>query len=83
MSVPTIGQWTLSEDEYRTRAENYGGICLACGEWTDSGVEPDARYYKCESCGGCEVFGVEEALIMGRISLSEDEESECSEGEGA
>lgn len=39
------------------------GFCRACGEEA-SGCEPDARNYKCESCGACEVFGAEEALIM-------------------
>jgi hypothetical protein len=38
------------------------GICIACGEET-SGVEPDARYYRCESCGQKGVFGAEDLLF--------------------
>lgn len=37
------------------------GICLACGEQTDS-VEPDAQGYKCPSCGEWKVMGLEMAM---------------------
>jgi hypothetical protein len=39
------------------------GICLACGEETD-GCEPDARNYRCDSCGMMAVYGAEECLLM-------------------
>lgn len=52
------------------------GICLACGHMQD-GVEPDARGYVCDSCEAEEVYGLEEAFIMGRIrTYEEDEEGE-------
>jgi hypothetical protein len=44
--------------------DDYTGFCTACGAEADS-CEPDARNYKCESCGKREVFGAEELLIMG------------------
>ncbi len=39
------------------------GYCTTCGE-EHSCCEPDAREYKCESCGENTVFGAEELLIM-------------------
>lgn len=39
------------------------GLCLVCGEDAD-GVEPDARCYRCASCGRHEVYGAEEILFM-------------------
>ena len=48
------------------------GICLKCGE-RQGGVEPDARYIKCEGCGAIEVMGLEEALIENRIVVVKDE----------
>jgi len=39
------------------------GICRSCGEEA-YGVEPDARRYKCESCGARSVYGAEELLVM-------------------
>jgi hypothetical protein len=38
------------------------GFCIACGEEAD-GCEPDARKYRCESCGAMKVYGAEELLI--------------------
>lgn len=39
------------------------GFCLACGA-ENSGVEPDARAYPCESCGERKVYGAEECLFI-------------------
>ena len=39
------------------------GFCIKCGDDAD-GVEPDARRYKCESCGANSVYGAEELLIL-------------------
>jgi hypothetical protein len=38
------------------------GFCIQCGAEAE-GVEPDARKYKCESCGAKAVYGAEELLI--------------------
>ena len=37
------------------------GICVKCGE-EQYGVEPDARRYTCESCGGRHVYGAQELM---------------------
>lgn len=50
---------------------NNDGICLACGE-IQSGCEPDARNYECECCGEKKVFGLQEAMLMGAINLTEE-----------
>ena len=39
------------------------GFCLHCGTDAD-GCEPDARHYKCDSCGFFAVFSAEEVLLM-------------------
>jgi hypothetical protein len=39
------------------------GFCLGCGAEAYN-VEPDARRYKCESCGQSRVYGAEELLMM-------------------
>lgn len=38
------------------------GFCRACGN-EQEGCEPDARNYRCESCGKREVFGAEEIAM--------------------
>ena len=44
-----------------------------CGEIRYGGVEPDARGYPCEACETNTVVGLQEALLMGRISVTLDE----------
>ena len=56
--------FTVSMDDYQ---ESGNGICLRCGEIQFGGCEPDARHYECEVCGARNVFGMEEALLMGNI----------------
>lgn len=40
------------------------GFCIECGE-EQGGCEPDARKYRCESCGAFAVYGAEELVLMG------------------
>ena len=35
-------------------------------------VEPDARRYPCEFCGNHSVYGLQEALLMDRVSVAFD-----------
>ena len=65
--------FTMPESNYADRAGNGGGICLVCGEEAD-GVEPDARNYRCGACGKRAVFGLEEALVLGRIDFTDEGE---------
>ena len=49
--------------------EDYNGICLTCGEIQYGGVEPDSRGYPCEACGENTVYGLQEALLLDRVSV--------------
>ena len=66
--------FTISEEEFEQLNENSGGICLACGATQEGDLEPDAENRECESCGENQLFGIEQALIMGRIDFGDDEE---------
>ena len=61
----------VSEAEYADLSENYGGFCIECRDQA-YGVEPDARGYRCESCGANAVYGAEELLIRGVIRFTEE-----------
>lgn len=65
----------IDEETYADLSESGGGVCLSCGDMPESGIEPDARNYECDCCGERQVFGLEEALIMGRITFHESDES--------
>lgn len=69
MKVQVIDNESLEEMMY----DGNMGICLNCGEIAYS-VEPDARNYKCEACNRLEVFGLEEAMLMGMIKIEEGDE---------
>lgn len=73
--MSTIGPIQISEAEYADLAENYGGFCIECRDQA-YGVEPDARRYRCESCGAHAVYGAEELLIRGVIRFTEQEHEE-------
>ena len=73
--MTTIKPIHLTDDAYANLAENYGGFCVACGDEA-YGVEPDARRYRCESCGANAVFGAEELLIRGVIQFIDEEDAE-------
>lgn len=62
----------LSPSEFADACESYEGVCVECKEITNSGVEPDARAYECESCGRRTVYGIEEALLMGLIAFTDE-----------
>ena len=59
-------QWKPSIEHVMLLSKAYKGFCLACGK-AQSGVEPDARKYACESCGASKVYGAEELVIMGLV----------------
>jgi hypothetical protein len=43
--------------------DNNTGFCIACGAKSYC-CEPDARGYRCESCGASKVYGAAELMIM-------------------
>jgi hypothetical protein len=56
-------------EEFVVRAEEHDGICLQCGLLTEGGVEPDASNYQCDSCKTPNLFGLEEAVMLGAIVI--------------
>lgn len=44
------------------KEDDNSGFCIVCGT-RHEGIEPDARNYKCESCGKLKVFGAEQIVV--------------------
>ena len=63
----------ITADEYREADNECCGYCVSCGE-QQSGCEPDARKYTCESCGRRTVYGAAELLLMGGMEITDGEE---------
>jgi hypothetical protein len=64
-------QIQCSMEEYRAHEEENDGCCLACGEWSFGGVEPDASNYECENCGEEQVEGIMNLLMDGSLVITE------------
>jgi hypothetical protein len=64
---------TISETDYSAMTLGMGspGVCLACGDLDEyAGCEPDARDYECPACGEHKLHGLEEALIIGALTIT-------------
>ena len=57
----TVERLMLACERHRMTLDD-PGLCVICGN-EQTGVEPDARRYKCEACGAHAVFGAEELLL--------------------
>jgi hypothetical protein len=58
-----------TEEELSVLSDEGTGWCLACGTEAD-GVEPDARKYTCAACNQPKVYGLEELLMMGLVTIT-------------
>jgi hypothetical protein len=65
---------SITSEEYHCLRNDYAGLCLSCSEVVESGVEPDAEGYECEACGSNSVCGIEQALLLGELDITSDEE---------
>lgn len=67
---------TMTEADYEDAVDSSLGLCTNCREWTHDCAEPDARGYECPVCDLPNVFGAEEALIMGLIEFPDANDSD-------
>ncbi len=65
----------MTIDEVQELQESYGGICTMCHTVVESGVEPDAEGYTCESCGAAAVMGIENAVIASVVEINGEEDA--------
>lgn len=68
MNKPKSLIFSMCEEEYLMKSEDYMGLCISCGTEKDS-CEPDASGYTCENCEKPSVYGMEELMLMGRIRI--------------
>lgn len=71
----------VRQADYMGATESYYGFCVTCRAFTTSGCEPDAREYECEECGEKTAYGAEEAIMMGLITFSDDDEGDDFDGD--
>ncbi len=60
----------LTPSEYQDHDDSNDGYCVQCNAITRSGdTEPDAREYPCPDCNGTNCYGIQEALLMGKLNI--------------
>ena len=64
----------MTQEEYENFSEEYAGYCSKCDDITTYEVEPDAEGYECEQCQNHSVMGMENALILEKILITDDDE---------
>lgn len=67
---PERGGIILTEDQFHEYNEMLLGICITCHETTEN-CEPDAERYRCLNCETNTVYGTEQLLLMGLVSIEE------------
>ena len=65
---------SYSAEEFQDMCDESQGFCTTCQDFTRDMCEPDAENYLCESCDQETVFGAEQALIMGLVTVEESED---------
>lgn len=59
----------ISEGDFEEYADNYLGWCTECQSWTVEECEPDISNGECWECGGETVYGAEQAVLLGHITV--------------
>lgn len=60
----------LTEAQYHAESYDHAGYCTACRQLS-YGHEPDSRRQECELCGEHRVYGLEEAVMLGLVKISD------------
>lgn len=61
-------------ESFLQASEEYEGFCTTCGDFTRGECEPDGREYECPDCGERTVYGAEEAMMMGLLEISHEDD---------
>ena len=61
----------MTEEDYHHHCNDCNGVCQECGEIRIGSTEPDAENYPCEECGNRTVLGMELAMVLNVIEISD------------
>jgi len=69
----------LNSDQFNSHSNDYDGYCYKCDDITSfGGVEPDAQGYECPECDKKTLMGMDIALVLDYLDISEDEDDETA-----
>ena len=59
----------ISEADFAEAVDSNQGWCTECIAFTHDSAEPDTHHYECPDCESRSVFGAEQALLEGLITI--------------
>jgi hypothetical protein len=62
----------VTESYFKEAVDDNLGWCTKCKDFTTGCCEPDAHRYECDECGKNSVYGAEEALLLGLITIENE-----------
>lgn len=65
--------FAVTESDYHELCEQNMGFCPHCQQFTHDSCEPDVDDYECPECHIHRVHGVEQAMMVGLITVACDE----------
>lgn len=66
----------MTTAQFETHQDDNDGYCTNCDRVTTQDVEPDAEGYECSECGKETVMGVDNAIILEHIEISDEDGDE-------
>ena len=66
----------MSEEQYHQLQNSNSGVCSKCNHVRFGDTEPDAEGYPCDECGEDAVFGIETALVMELVTITDEDNEE-------
>jgi len=74
----------LTDEAFEDHSDNSAGYCTQCDRITRDATEPDADGYECPECQQDTVMGMDNALVEGHITITEESEdqNETEEADG-
>jgi hypothetical protein len=69
----------ISESEFHDLRDSHSGFCEYCGSVNDGGHEPDAEKYECSNCEKKHSYGIEIAMMGGKVEIVDQEDSELEQ----
>ncbi len=66
----------MTQEKYESHFDNDAGYCTHCKEITMAGVESDAQEYECSECGNESVMGLDLAIELEHIVVTDEEDED-------
>lgn len=71
----------MTTAQFEEHQDDNAGYCTHCDQITTSDVEPDAEGYDCPECHNQTVMGLDNALVLEHVEITDEEDPDDEEDE--